>query len=221
MDQPHNPSPESVVSEHAVFEADMRRRPQQARSRQKVDAILEAATALIGEKGIDAVSMRDIARATDMSLSVIYQYFPNKSAILEQLFAVFATGTRAHTAAVAATIAGPADFIEAIEGLLTDYYETLRRQPAKADVIDAVIADKKLAHLDVDDSRWHATVLCDAIEQAVKPERREEFRRLVFMLNHLIGGLMRLLLSVDDAEARRMLDDYKTLARRQLEDILA
>lgn len=204
-----------------VLEADMRRRPQQARSRQKVDAILEAATALIGEKGIDAVSMRDIARATDMSLSVIYQYFPNKSAILEQLFAVFAAGTRAHTTAVAASISGPADFIGAIEGLLTDYYEALRRQPAKADVINAVIADKKLAHLDVEDSRWHANVLCDAIEDAVRPARREEFRRLVFMLNHLIGGLMRLLLSVDDAEARRMLDDYKTLARRQLEDILA
>lgn len=204
----------------AVQEADMRRRPQQARSRQKVDAILEAATALIGEKGIDAVSMRDIARATDMSLSVIYQYFPNKSAILEQLFAVFATGTRAHTAAVAATIAGPADFIDAIEGLLLDYYEALRRQPAKADVINAVIADKKLAHLDVEDSRWHAATLCDSIEDAVRPARREELRRLVFMLNHLIGGLMQLLLNVDDAEARRMLDDYRTLARRQLEDIL-
>ena len=204
-----------------VLEADMRRRPQQARSRQKVDAILEAATALIGEKGIDAVSMRDIARATDMSLSVIYQYFPNKSAIVEQLFAAFTAGTRAHTAAVASTIASKEDFLAATERLLDEYHETVRRQPAMADVINAVLADKKLAHLDVEDSRWHATTLCGAIEGSVEPARREEFRRLVFMLNHLIGGLMRLLLSVDDAEARRMLDDYKTLARRQLEDILA
>jgi AcrR family transcriptional regulator len=212
--------PEATPNKPVVNDAEMRRRPQQARSRQKVEAILEAATALIGEKGIDAVSMRDIARATDMPLSVIYQYFPNKSAIVEQLFAAFTTETRAHTAAIAATIASPADFLAATEQLLVGYYEAVRLQPAMADVINAVLADKKLAHLDVEDSRWHATALCDSIEDVLKPARREEFRRLVFMLNHLIGGLMRLLLSVDDDEARRMLNDYKLLARRQLEDIL-
>lgn len=204
----------------ASDDADMRRRPQQARSRQKVEAILEAATTLIGEKGIDAVSMRDIARATGMQLSVIYQYFPNKSAIVEQLFGAFTSETRAQTAAIAATITGPADFIDASEQLLVGYYEMVRLHPAIADVINAVLADKKLAHLDVEDSRWHATTLCDAVEHTVTPSRREEFRRLVFMLNHLIGGLMRLLLSVDDDEARRMLDDYKLLARRMLEDIM-
>ncbi len=200
--------------------AETRRRPQQTRSRQKVEAILEAATALIGARGVDAVSMRDIARATDMPLSVIYQYFPNKSAIVEQLFIAFASETRATTAAVAATISGPAGFLDATEQLLIGYYEAVRRQPAIADVINAVLADKKLAHLDVEDSRWHAMTLCASIEGAVAPSRREEFRRLVFMLNHLIGGLMRLLLSVDDGEARRMLSDYGRLARHRLEEII-
>ena len=40
------------------------------------------------------------------------------------------------------------------------------------------------------------------------------------LLNHLIGGLMRLLLSVDDDEARRMLADYRLLARRRLAEII-
>lgn len=216
MEQPDNSTTAGNESD-----GETRRRPQQARSRQKVEAILEAAAALIGEKGIDAVSMRDIARATDMSLSVIYQYFPNKSAILQQLFADFAGQARSKTAETAHAISGPAQFLDAVEALLVSYYETVRRQPAMADVINAVLADKKLAHLDVEDSRWHADTLCDAIDDVVDPTRREEFRRQVFMLNHLIGGLMQLLLSVDDDEARRLLDDYKSLARRRLEDFLS
>jgi AcrR family transcriptional regulator len=212
--------PRTAAGKSPGNDAQLRRRPQQTRSRQKVEAILEAATALIGERGIDAVSMRDIARATDMPLSAIYQYFPNKSAIVEQLFVAFTNETRSKTAAVAATVSGPADFLDATERLLVGYYETVRNHPAIADVINAVLADKKLAHLDVEDSRWHAMTLCDSIEGAVAPSRRDEFRRLVFMLNHLIGGLMRLLLSVDDEEARRMLNDYRLLARRRLEEVM-
>ncbi len=200
-------------------EAEPRRRPQQARSKQKVEAILEAATILIGEKGIDAVSMRDIARATEMPLSVIYQYFPNKSAIVEKLFAALTAQSRARTAAIAATIKEPADFVVATEQLLDGYYEMVRRHPAMADVINAVLADKKLGQLDVQDSRWHATVLYGSIEHWVPPARRDEFQRVIFMFNHLIGGLMRLLLSVDEHQARCMLDDYKILMRRQIADI--
>ncbi|WP_312366083.1 TetR/AcrR family transcriptional regulator [Ensifer sp.] len=210
---------QNIAGKNGTGEAEARRRPQQARSKQKVEAILEAATMLIGEKGVDAVSMRDIARATAMPLSVIYQYFPNKSAIVEKLFTAMTAHSRARTAAVAATIKDPADFVIATEQLLDEYYETVRRHPAMADLINAVLADKTLGHLDVQDSRWHANVLYDSIEHRVVPARRDEFRRILFMFNHLIGGLMRLLLSLDDQQARRMLDDYKMLTRRQVADI--
>lgn len=200
---------------------DQRRRPQQARAVQKVAAILDATAALIGERGIDAVAMRDVARAIEAPLSAIYQYFPNKSAIVAMLYARFTEQTRAETAAVAAGIRSRDDFLDAIERLLDQYYETVRSQPMIADIINAVLADKRLQHLDVEDSRWHAEALVNATLHLVRPDRHDEFRRLAFLFNHLIGGLMRLLLALDEAAARQMLDDYKVTTRNSLMPLLA
>lgn len=65
---------------------DLTRVPQQARSREKFDAILAAALSLIHEKGYEQVSMREIAREVGLPIASIYQYFPNKLAIVRQLW---------------------------------------------------------------------------------------------------------------------------------------
>jgi len=65
---------------------ELTRVPQQARSREKFDAILAAALSLIHEKGYEQVSMREIAREVGLPIASIYQYFPNKLAIVRQLW---------------------------------------------------------------------------------------------------------------------------------------
>ena len=59
-----------------------RRKPTQERSREKYDLIVDAAKSLIGERGNDSVSMREIAKAAGVAPSSIYQYFPDKNAIV-------------------------------------------------------------------------------------------------------------------------------------------
>lgn len=63
----------------------MRHRPQQARSRQTVDRILDAAADLIGELGYDSVTTNAIAERADVSIGALYRYFPDKEAILRAL----------------------------------------------------------------------------------------------------------------------------------------
>lgn len=48
-------------------------------------AILEAAERLCGERGLEAVSIRDIAKAADVSLSVIYHHFGSKAELIRTL----------------------------------------------------------------------------------------------------------------------------------------
>ena len=62
-----------------------RRRPQQARSQQRVEHILGTAAGLFAEQGYEAVSTNHIARAACMSIGSLYQFFPNKEAILDAL----------------------------------------------------------------------------------------------------------------------------------------
>lgn len=53
-----------------------------SRFEQQLEKILEGATAVFCEKGYDGASMRDISRATGMSLAGMYHYFGSKERLL-------------------------------------------------------------------------------------------------------------------------------------------
>jgi AcrR family transcriptional regulator len=59
-----------------------RRVPTQSRSRERVEKILGAASQLVVEQGIDALSTRSIAIAAGTPVSSLYQYFADRDAIL-------------------------------------------------------------------------------------------------------------------------------------------
>lgn len=50
------------------------------------DAVLEAAARLFAESGVDAVSLRDIARAADVQLALIGRYVGNRQAVLDRVY---------------------------------------------------------------------------------------------------------------------------------------
>jgi AcrR family transcriptional regulator len=56
-----------------------------AATRQKLDALLAAAAALIAEKGFEATSMRDVSGALGVSLAGLYHYFDSKEELLYQI----------------------------------------------------------------------------------------------------------------------------------------
>jgi AcrR family transcriptional regulator len=59
--------------------------PQQERSQQLVEAILTAATLLVRQHGLAALTMSGIARRAGVSVGSLYQYFPSKRTILMEL----------------------------------------------------------------------------------------------------------------------------------------
>ncbi|MBS0472064.1 MAG: helix-turn-helix transcriptional regulator [Proteobacteria bacterium] len=59
-----------------------RRKPRQARARATHDSILEAALQLIARNGADALNTNAIAERAGVSIGTLYQYFPDKDAIL-------------------------------------------------------------------------------------------------------------------------------------------
>ena len=63
----------------------LRRKPKQERSRERVEEILRVAKQLIGEKGLDGMTMREVALQTGGPIASVYQYFPNKEALVSAL----------------------------------------------------------------------------------------------------------------------------------------
>lgn len=61
----------------------MRKRPQQARSRATTEAILQAAAHILGERGWKGLTTNAVAEVAGVSIGSLYQYFPNKLALVE------------------------------------------------------------------------------------------------------------------------------------------
>jgi AcrR family transcriptional regulator/transposase-like protein len=65
----------------------LRRQPQQKRGKQRVEKILIAAAEVFAEAGFAAATMQQIADRANTAVGSIYQFFPDKLAIFNALFA--------------------------------------------------------------------------------------------------------------------------------------
>ena len=61
----------------------LRREPRQARSRARVAQILAAADAILAADGVDALTVRRIADRAGVPVGTLYQFFPDKGAVID------------------------------------------------------------------------------------------------------------------------------------------
>jgi len=72
-----------------------RKIPAQARSRVTVDAIIQATTYILTEDGWEGLTTNAIAERAGVNIGSLYQYFPNKEAIIAELQRRHAEATHA------------------------------------------------------------------------------------------------------------------------------
>jgi AcrR family transcriptional regulator len=63
----------------------LRRVPRQARSRERLQRVLDAADELLAREGAEALTTTRVAEAAGVSVGSLYQYLPDKGAIVEAL----------------------------------------------------------------------------------------------------------------------------------------
>ena len=78
-------APDEAGARPAAVPLAPRRTPQQERGAARVTRLLEAAATLIAEVGVDAATTNAIAAAARTSVGSLYQFFPNKDAVVHAL----------------------------------------------------------------------------------------------------------------------------------------
>ncbi|AZD79635.1 TetR family transcriptional regulator [Pseudomonas chlororaphis] len=73
------------MSNRRTPQVSSRKAPKQARSTELVAAILEAATQVLAKEGAQRFTTARVAEKAGVSIGSLYQYFPNKAAILFRL----------------------------------------------------------------------------------------------------------------------------------------
>lgn len=71
----------SVVSDNSTT-GTRRRLPTQARSRERVERILDATAGIVVADGLDGLTTRSIAERAELPVASLYQYFSDKEAVL-------------------------------------------------------------------------------------------------------------------------------------------
>ncbi|MFL6022688.1 MAG: TetR/AcrR family transcriptional regulator [Marmoricola sp.] len=66
----------------ASSQGSRRRMPTQARSRERVEKILDIASQIVVSAGVDALTTRSISEAAEIPVASVYQYFADRDAIL-------------------------------------------------------------------------------------------------------------------------------------------
>ena len=70
---------------HRQTKTTPRKRPRQARSKDTCDTILAATARVLIKRGFDGLTTNGVAEAAGVSIGSLYQYFPNKEALVASL----------------------------------------------------------------------------------------------------------------------------------------
>jgi len=186
-----------------------RRIPVQQRSRARVERMLDVAARLIAERGSDALRMCDVAEGAEVSIGSLYQYFPDKSAIVRTLAERFNAIGQECVAREFQDVRDDGDLRQALIRATDGYYAIFREEPVMRDIWSGTQADRTLQDLAVADVRAHAALLATSL-RALRPRADPKTVEITsLLLMQMLDATVRLAISVESEEGDQLIDAFK------------
>lgn len=190
----------------------LRRTPSQKRSRERVETILGCAAEIIAEQGSDALKMSEVAKRAGISIGSLYQYFPDKSAIVRTLSENYFAECRKCIAEALEPVQTLDELCDAFGTLLDEYYAIFLAEPVIRDIRSGAQADKTLQDIELEDSRENGALLAGILQRIWPDADPEELRTTAFFIMHMGETVMRLAVSVDRKEGDAVVETCKRMA---------
>ncbi|MBB2841074.1 UNVERIFIED_ORG: AcrR family transcriptional regulator [Rhizobium etli] len=194
----------------------LRRKPKQERSIQRLDLILAAAAQIIAKKGVSAMRMTELAIAAKVPIGSVYQYFPEKAAIVKALFDQHASAIQTKTAAMFSDVQSLDQALDLVCDIIDWYYDSYHDDPVYLGVWMGTETDQDLLRLNIEHSSRVAGIFHDAVRRLAPDLCDEEVFARTYLFSHLIGAVIRLAAVSEEALARRMLTEWKRVIRASL-----
>lgn len=189
-----------------------RRVPQQERGERRVAQLLDAAAGVIAEHGYDAATMTEIAERAGASIGAVYQYFPNKEAVVRALRAQYSQEMEARWAFLEET---PQDlpinqFVDQLLGVMVRFMED---HPAYIPLLDAPVRYKRDPNAR-NRLRGRFAKLFHARKPTLTPEQAF---RIANVALQIVKGMNALYADARPAERQELLTEYKLALTGYLE----
>ena len=196
------------------------RAPRQQRSKDRVEAILEAALELVVEHGAEALAMREVARRAGVQIGSIYQYFPSKGAIIREL-------ARRNLERVREVLSHEVEQLfagrrrptpkAAVNGVVDAYLAHYRDHPDAMAVWAGAQSDPELHQLEVEDTRSTARFMVAPLAKILRRDDEEAIYALALLMSEVTSSATRLALSVESPLRERLVAGLKSMLTATLQ----
>jgi AcrR family transcriptional regulator len=193
-----------------------RLKPTQERSRARLATIMSSAEALIAAHGSDRMRMADVAESAGISIGSLYQYFPDKSAIIHALALRYNEASRACISGALKDASNVTGLRTAFAGLMDVFYALVRDNPVVRDIWAGMQADRMLTALQLNESRAMGALLAGAVRRVRPSAESGQLDATCFLLWELGEAAVRLAIASDAQTGEAMVAAYTRMAMTEL-----
>jgi AcrR family transcriptional regulator len=185
--------------------------PVQKRSRERYERILASAAELLAEKGSEAFRMSELVERTGVAFGSLYQYFPDKTAIIGTLAERHNQVGRDCVARDLSVVKGVRDLHPALCRIVDSYFRMFVDVPVMRDIWQATQADRALQKLDEEDVDFLAGLLADTVRRIAPDAPRPALLAWARLVMTLIAAAVRHAITLPPKEARLLLATFKRM----------
>ncbi len=191
-----------------------RRNPRQARSKERVTAILQVVKLLIEEKGIHNLKVSEVAHRANTSPGSIYQYFKNKQSIIIALAEYYMEQIHTILNENLAELTSVEAMPEMLSKNFDDIYELHQKESALRQIWFESI-DPELNQLAMVDCQTNTKQIHQRLLEIAEPKDSEQLYNFILLMSVQFGSVMRLCFE-NEAKATAYRDIYVDNITRSL-----
>lgn len=192
--------------------------PVQTRSRDRVELILKTARELIGERGIDSVSMREIAQTAGIQIGSLYQYFPGKSALLLSIMNQYYDSLYEETKRILDPVRTIKELEVAAEKAFKQFIDFFQKDPALANLWAGARAIPELVIEDNRDTYRNADLIIKTTIRCLPLLKESEVRPFALYFSHTTGMVIRFVKEIDSEHGKSVMKETLEILKLKLRE---
>lgn len=158
----------------------LKKKPSQKRSQERVGKILRSCSKLLEEDGLQGLTMPKLAKAAEVSVGSLYQYFDNKQAVMQALYEDYLAALRYQITDFLKNIEQHPHWKEGIAHLLERVFKAEQEGGPLAEINQALKLYPELEALDQRHSEEVSELMIQALKHYRFPGTKTQLKELVF-----------------------------------------
>ncbi len=196
------------------------RSPQQQRSKTRMNEILGATKSIMAQSGSIDLKMKDIAKAANVTVSSIYQYFPNKDAIVKVLAQSYLNQWSEQVATQVKQVSSAKEIQGLILNLITDFYQRYKCDSVLQDIWGSKSSDNIYQNIDMEHNLVIQGIVYNELKYLFDQTNWPKLETTILLSLHQGSAAIRLALTLNEKEAEEIMAVYTQQTLNAINELL-